>query len=527
MVRRVVILLALLLTALNVYSQSNSPKPYIKLQFDTGEIYLGDAVVLEIESTGLLDPIDFEPLLTQATLVRETTGTRIAVIGGKVVEIKIRRMDLIPKRTGAVVIGPLMSGEIASNSVHVNVLDATRPDWQPQTDDLQIITSLSPQTTSVNQQVQLTIELIHRYPINNESIQLPALDDFAHRELITDRRTFKGDNREWFRTEWRYLIFPKRSGTLDIGNVNWAGTIAKSRTERAEFTRSLQALRLLVKPAEGDNSQWWLPAESLQLTEAWSTPPTELRAGDELERTIKVSAKGVLAGQIPSPVVPESRAIQQTLINTERRETLTDDSVTSTADFTYRVKAQSPIPVFLDTIRIPWWNTKLGEAKEAIIPARRINVGLPDRADVLTKLALQETGVNKFKHWLQTTDQLRLITYLVASVCALLWLTLVIPWISHRLSHRYRLHRHFSELYAIARTGSVEALYQRLMRPDSQRLLAGSQQRLIKLLEKHLFSSDTPRNTLPLSSMLKHLNRQARSRTVKQGNNSTRVLAEL
>ncbi len=498
------------LSCTSSYAQTISSKPYIQLTFDASEIYLGDAVVLELESTGLLDPINLAPLLEQATMVRETTGTRIAVIGGKVVEIKIRRMDLIPKQSGVVVIGPLMAGDITSNSVHIKVLDATRPEWQPKADDLQINTSLSPETVWVNQQVKLTIELLHRYPLNNESISLPELSDFTTRELISNRRTFKGANRDWFRTEWHYLIFPKRSGTLPLGDIHWTGTIAKSRIERAEFSRSLQSLSLPVKAAADDRGPWWLPAETLQLSEEWSMPPTELRAGDELERTIKVRATGILAGQIPSPVVPESRAVQQTLINSSRNETLTSSSVVSTAEFTYRVKAQSPIPVFLDTVRIPWWSTGDSEYKEAIIPARRINVGLPDRADVLSKLALQETGVNRFKHWLQSTNQLRFFIYVASVISVLILLFLWLPALVKWIGHRARLQQHFSALRTSARRGN-EALYRQLQQPPSRALLAGAESDLVKQLEYHLFSPHLPQTNLPLLSMLDSIQRQVKA----------------
>jgi len=63
---------------------------YINLQIDSSEAFFGDTIVLNVESTGLLDPIDFSPLLEQVSLVRETSGTRISVINGKIVEIKLR-----------------------------------------------------------------------------------------------------------------------------------------------------------------------------------------------------------------------------------------------------------------------------------------------------------------------------------------------------------------------------------------------------------------------------------------------------
>lgn len=469
---------------------------YIKLQLDSSEVFFGDTVVLDVESTGLLDPIDLSLIENQAELLRETTGTRIAVIGGKVVEIAIRRMDLIPKKSGVMVIGPLTAGDVVSNSVHLNILDAVRPDWQPQRDDLQVNVSITPSNTRVNQKAMLKIALLHRYPISNESFTLPDLNGFSKRILVENRRTFIGDNREWFKTEWQYLIFPKQSGSIEIGAVLWSGTVAKSRVERADFKRQSESIILPVQSAPKNTATWWLPAQSIQLTESWSQPPTELRAGDELNRIIKVEASGVLSGQIPSPPVPESRAVKQTLIDTSRQEQLTTDNIKSVAEFTYRVKAQSPIPVFLDTVRLPWWNTRTNEAKEAIIPARRINVGLPDRADVLSKLALQETGVNRIKHWLQSTSWFRLAALIIGSVSGIILLWIVLPQLITRLRRKYKMHRHLSELKSLAERGDYSALYRTLNTPKSRKLMAGSDKHVRHTLESLLFC-DQPDQTLP------------------------------
>ncbi len=479
---------------------------FIKLTLDSSEIFLGDTVVLEVESTGLLDPIDLTPLEQHATLVRETTGTKIAVINGKVVEIAIRRMDLTPQKHGLLVFGPLLAGSVASNSVHINILNATRPDWQPLQDDLQIKTMLEPESLSVNQQAVLTIELLHRYPISNESVTLPDLSGFSTRLIIDKRRTFKGEDKAWYRTQWRYLVFPTRSGNQQIGEISWSGTTARSRIERAAFSRNRPPLNVLVQPAIGDSENWWLPASELQLNERWSAPVTELRAGDELERVITLAATGVLAGQLPTPDVPESRALKQTLISSTREESIEQNSITSTAKFTYRVKAQSPIPVFLDTVRIPWWNTITGDSREAIIPARRINVGLPDRANLPGKIALQETGVTRIRHWLQSTTDLRLAAFIAAGVCSLLLVRATFPAFVDRLRHRWSFHRHVHTLRTLAIKGDSAALYRALTQQDSEYFLAGINTELKEQLHKHLFAPASGKNSrLPTDKVLRQL----------------------
>jgi len=521
----IAVFIALLLCVNAIHATDNA---YISLQIDGREVFSGDTVVLNVESTGLLDPIDFSPLLKQATLLRETTGTRISVINGKIVEIKLRWMDLQPKSPGVLVIGPLLAGDVSSNSVHVKVLDLERPEWQPQTDDLQIKTTLTPESATVNQQVVLSIELLHRYPLSGESVSLPALTEFSHRTIFNERRTFKDEAKEWYRTEWRYLLFPRESGVIDIGRIEWSGTALKSRSERARFSRTVESLQLSVAKAADTQSTWWLPSDSVKLTEAWSEPPTTLRAGDELERTISIQASAVLAGQIPTPEVPESRAIRQTLIDSKREEKIIGSSITSKAVFTYRVKAQSPIPVFLDTVRIPWWDTGNSEAREAIIPARRINVGLPDRADLLSKAALQETGVNRVKHWLQATNWLRIGLYCLTSFAVLFTLWNLAPALRVRSRKRKRLNTCIAELKRAARVGNEEEIYRLLQRSESKNILGGAESDLVETLASRLYSiSPTPTQLPHLMEMIKSIEVNSRQYIRGMKPAPQKVLAEL
>jgi len=482
------ILFVWLLCPLSLTNAADS-KAYIKLELDSTEVYPGDTVVLDVESTGLGEPLDITLLKAQANILRETFGSSIAIIGGKPAEVTMRRIDIVPKKTGVMVIGPLTVGDVTSNSVYLKVLDTKRPEWTPHADDLKIKSTLSSTSVMVNQKVLLTIELLHRYPISNESFTLPKLKGLPKRALIENRRTIAGDNREWFRTAWEYLIFPDRSGSIQINGITWSGNTAKSRAEKSPFTRQSQPQTLEVSPPVSADANWWLPASALTLTEEWSQPPTKLRAGDELNRIIRVEAESVLAGQIPTPVILESRAVQQTLINSHRNETLIGDNIVSTAEFIYRVKAQSPVPVFLDTVRIPWWSTIENTNKEAIIPARRINVGLPDRADVLSQLALQETGVNRMKHWLQSADLFRMLMLMVGVISGFYILFALAPVFMSRYQQDRARKQRVRELKHLARTGDINSLYRELHSAESKQLFNPLPLELTQMLEARLFST--------------------------------------
>ncbi len=527
-------LLLLLLGWVSIVANAQTSGAYIKLSLDSETVYFGDTVVLDVESTGLLDPLDLSPLTRHATLERETTGTRIAVVKGKVVEIAIRRMDLTPKQPGVLILGPITAGPVQSNSVHVTVLNSTRPTWQPQQNDLSINITASPGTPYVGQQVTLDVVLRHRYPINSENVTLPSLKAFSSREQKSQIRTTGKD--DWFEVSWRYFIFPKSSGAVTLDPLIWSGNITRSHSERADFERRSEALTLNVQPAANDS--WWLPAKQVTLNDVWSQTPTSLRAGDELERTIIVTAQNTMSGQIPAVTPPESRAILQSKLAEQRAETITETGVVSTAEFTFRVRAQSPIPVFLDTVRIPWWNTPLDQPAEAIIPARRINVGLPDRADLLAELALQESGTSRFKTWLKSTSWVRLLIYAMACV-SLFYLLVTMARISFNyLKDRINKYRLKRELLALC--DDPELLYRRLQ-PQSHSLPSPRLQSLIEYLHRHLFNRESgPANTASLKQQVQQLSSDdftapddftaAGGRRVSQSNTlnrSTGMLAKL
>ena len=495
---------------------------YIKLSLDSDTVYLGDTVVLDVESTGLLDPLDLSPITQYATLERETTGTRIAVVKGKVVEIAIRRMDLTPKNPGMLIIGPIMSGPVRSNSVHVNVLNATRPNWQPEPDDLSVSINASPTNPYVGQQVTLDIVLKHRYPINSEKVVLPSLTEFATRVQKEQIRTTNQE--KWFEVRWRYFIFPNRSGAITLDPVLWTGNMTKTHSQRADFERRSTVLKLDVLPAAGD--QWWLPSRRVEMKEVWSQPATTLRAGDELERVIKITAQGNFSGQIPEPVPPDSRAILQTKLSVSRDEKVTEHSVIATAEYTFRVRAQSPIPVFLDTVRIPWWNTQTDESSEAIIPARRINVGLPDRADLLAELALQDTGTNRFLNRIKSTPLLRLIIYTLAMV-GLLYLLLTGSRFVLRSFRAASEHYHLKQALLSLKNNPQE-LYEHLNNLNrKQRAASDAMRALQQRLQDHLFDKNaTPLDQKEIDDLIRQLSRQ-RVRNTDNAKHYASVLAEL
>lgn len=424
------------ITLLLVVQCVQAKDSYIKLESETIDVFVGDAIIIDIEHTGLVGSPDFDQLKTLASFERESYGTRIAVIADKLVEIHVRRMEFNAGKPGIILFGPLEAEGLVSNSIAVTVSEASQSRWTSSDSDATIDFSISPQKPWLYQMVTVEIQLRHSFPIAEQSIELPAFGNFEIRAPITERRTIGPDGMR--QINWRYLLFPQTSGEQSIGSIKWRGTLVKSRTERSDFKRQSDELMLSVLPApashSGQNTQdtdWWLPATSLSIDEQWSQDVRELKAGDEVTRVISLQASGVTAGQLPTINVLESRAIVQTLIDVERSEELSNTTINSRADFTYRVNAQSPIPVFLDTVRVPWWNTSTNTGKELIIPARRINVGLPERTDLLARLATDYQNQGTFNtlrtRLTQATENTEQRVIILLCVTAVLLLLLILP----------------------------------------------------------------------------------------------------
>ncbi len=378
------------------HAAAQSVEVGIRLTTDDETVYAGDSVVVDVQAVGLIEPLDTSPLFANADLLRETAGTRIAVIGGQVVDVRTRRLELLPRGEGDLTLGPLtgetVQGTVQSNALDVKVLPPIANDWAPGADDVSAETRVSKTNPYVREEIVVDIVLRHRYPIADERIVLPDFDGFDVLPVFERRRPQVGEEDSLRRIEWRYLLWPRRSGALEIGAVRWTGTMVRSRTARGPIDVARKAVALNVRPAPPGSDGWWLPAREVRLTDAWSEELKELKAGQEIERTLTLEADGVLASQLPSVEPLASRSFTSVALGNTREQTLVGDRVRASASYRFRLTARRPVPVFLDTVRVGWWDTERNGSAEAIVPARRVDIGLPDRADLLAGVALERGG---------------------------------------------------------------------------------------------------------------------------------------
>jgi len=467
--------------------------PFINLAVENNTLYAGDTLVLEINSSGLLEPVDVSSIFKRTTFVRETFGTKIGVQNGKVVEIALRRIEVTPKEEGLLVLGPLQGessgGPVSSNSLAVNVGAAPDENWVPAENDLNLTMQISKSNPFIGEQFQLTIQLEHRYAIAGEALTLPIFKGFDVVPIVEERRLI--DNSSGMRTTtWRYHLHAHRSGAHTLDGVQWSATLIRSRLQRYDF--SLQHAPLNFTVAAVDNSfpenTWWLAAESVTLSDEWSADLIQLSAGDEITRTISLNATGVLSNHLPVIQPLATRSFHSTPLPELRIDETIGEVTKATGIYKFRMIAEAPVSVFLDTVRVPWFNTETRKMEEAIIPARRVDVGLPKRPDQLAELAIKRHNLNTFTLWLRSisVSQWLLFTAALLTVALILSIGSGTRW--PRITTFFHLRYHRLRWRYWAFTGQWQKLYDAMLRSPSPFGNNKLKERLIYSIGQQLFT---------------------------------------
>ena len=387
MVRPLLLLLTALVALLNAAPAFalREDEGFIELSLPPGEVYQGEAVILQIQYIGPpKEEIDLTPIAAIGPLGRETFGTRLRMFNGELVELHTHRIEVTPQRVGLTSFGPLIYGPLTSNKLEVEVLAPQTAVWRPTEADIAFKQTLSNPNPWIQQQIVLDLELGYRHPLSDEKLELPEFAGFRVAPVLVQQRTHgrNAAGEPWATIAWRYLLYPQASGPKTLAGARFTGIISKSRTERAIVDFSGAATEIRVKPAVFPANQPWLVADSLALTEEWMGDPAQLAAGEEIERRLIVTAQGALAEQIPDVEMPRVPGLEVTRIGHKRVNRIHESGSEATAIFRYRIRAQRPGPAILDTIRLRWWNGAEGRAGEGVLPARRLEIGEPRaRAD--------------------------------------------------------------------------------------------------------------------------------------------------
>ncbi len=252
---------------------------------------------------------------------------------------------------------------------------------------------MNKETVYVQEQLLFTVRLFYTINgIRNPQFTELEMEDTViqligspnqYEQIIEEERNGSIEPVRYGVYEKRYVIFPQRSGPLEIPDILFRGEVTDGSSNfvfRNLNTRRVTAfidgitINVDERPAAAQQSDYWLPVTNLTLEEEFSSDITNLRVGDSVVRTITMVADGLDGAVLPpfSPeeiegmnVYPDPPDIQRTFV---------EGSIVGT-----RIETTTLVPTTAGELEIPqiiiqWWNVDSNQLESTVVPATRIEI---------------------------------------------------------------------------------------------------------------------------------------------------------
>jgi len=348
---------------------------------DRNEIARGETVTLTIriydQRQGM--QLDLTPLTSQFDVLGTRTSSQIRSVNGAVEAWTDYIVTLFPLEEGDLIIPELNINGTATAPMVVTVTNEG-PRSNQSNEELYLEIETNKESVYVQEQLLFTVRLY--YTING--IRNPQFTELEMEnsviQLIGSPNQYEKliDGERYGVYEKRYVIFPQRSGPLEVPDILFRGEVTDGSSNfvfRNLNTRRVTAfiegitINVLERPSAVQSDDFWLPVSNLTLEESWSTDLNSLKVGDSLIRTVTMTADGLDGAVLPpfSPTEIEGLNLYPNPAEIER--TFVEGAIVGT-----RIEVTSMVPVdsgniVIPEISIPWWNIDTDQIEATVIPA--------------------------------------------------------------------------------------------------------------------------------------------------------------
>jgi len=329
--------------------------------------------------------LDLTPLTENFDVLGTRTSSQIRSINGSVESWTDYIVTLFPLTEGDLEIPPLTINNARTDPITVSVVNQG-PRSNQSSEELFLEIEVNKDSVYVQEQLLFTVRLF--YTING--IRNPQFTELEMPDtviqLIGSPNQYEKliDGVRYGVYEKRYVIFPQRSGPLEIPDILFRGEVTDGSSNfvfrnlnTRRVTAFIDGMTVDVKqrPAAAANSPVWLPVSGLTLEDSWAPDTEELQIGDSVVRTITMVAEGLDGAVLPpfgttdldgANTYPDPAEIDRTFVSGEivgtRVETMT---IVPTVDGNLEIPE----------ISIPWWNIDTDQLQLTSIPAKTLTIG--------------------------------------------------------------------------------------------------------------------------------------------------------
>ena len=358
----------------------------LEVSVDRAELARGETLTYTIriyeQRQGM--QLDLTPLTEDFDVLGTRTSSQVRSINGQVESWTDYIVTLFPLTEGELTIPPIEINNLQTEPILISVVNEG-PRSNQDNDELFLEIEVNKEALYVQEQLLFTVKLY--YTING--IRNPQFTELEMEDTVIQligspnqyEQIIEGVRYGVY--EKRYVIFPQRSGPLEIPDILFRGEVTDGSSNfvfrnlnTRRVTAFIEGITISVneRPVDAQEFDNWLPVTNLSISEEWSTDLENLSVGDSITRTITLTADGLDGAVLPpfSPETLDGINVYQDPASIER--TYVDGSIVGT-----RVESSTLVPVIAGTIEIPeivipWWDVSSDELKEAVITAKSIQV---------------------------------------------------------------------------------------------------------------------------------------------------------
>ena len=358
----------------------------IELSVDRNELARGETLTLTIrvydQRQGM--QLDLTPLTQDFDVLGTRTSSQIRSINGVTESWTDYVITLFPEKEGELSIPALSILNQTTDPISINVVNAG-PRSNQGGDDLYLEIEVNKDSVYVQEQLLFTVRLF--YTING--IRNPVFTELEMEDTVTQligspnqyERLIDGERFGVY--EKRYVIFPQRSGPLQIPDILFRGEVTDGSSNfvfrnmnTRRVTAFIEGITIEVKerPASLSRGEGWLPVTGLALEETWSGDLGALKVGYSVVRTLILRAEG-LDGAVLPPFSPENvQGLNLYPDPADISRTFVDGSIVGTRIETSTYVALEAGVIEVPALDIAWWDVNSDSARTTSLPATRFEV---------------------------------------------------------------------------------------------------------------------------------------------------------
>ena len=328
--------------------------------------------------------LDLTPLTENFDVLGTRTSSQIRSVNGAVESWTDYIVTLFPLTEGELEIPSLTINNNSTDPVTISVVNQG-PRSNQSSEELFLEVEVNKDSVYVQEQLLFTVRLY--YTING--IRNPQFTELEMPDtviqLIGSPNQYERliDGVRYGVYEKRYVIFPQRSGPLEIPDILFRGEVTDGSSNfvfrnlnTRRVTAFIDGLTIDIKerPVDAQSSDFWLPVTSLTLEQSFDTDISNLQVGDSIVRTITMVAEGLDGAVLPpfsdgdiegANVYPDPAEIDRTFVEGE--------IVGTRVEKTTIVATQDGM-IEIPEIAVPWWNVDTDQPEVTVVPATRIDV---------------------------------------------------------------------------------------------------------------------------------------------------------